>query len=261
MNRNKFPRNQNGTTLLELIFGMLIASIIIYCVFKAWNYFDMQTRREKYKAELQRDMITVTNIIERDIRMAGCGLPGNGVYVNIAASANDEIELYTNEDGRSTGLAQDAQPVHTTIYVNDASIFTAGSAVCLAGTDTIYRTIQHVGINPTGDDTLVLTERINTAMPLWAASSAAYPARKTKYEICAAGTGFSLKRSRNGNGMNLGGKLDSMEVKPKDKVGNILAGNGKGASVITVVMGGYVGSGGNRVFLAESTEVNIRNNF
>lgn len=260
MKRNYFFRNRNGTSLLELVFGILITSILVIGVFRAWRYFDSTTTREKYKAELQRDVITVTNIIERDIRMAGYGLPGNGIYVNLDASDNDKITFYTNENNSSTGLAQDAQPAHTKIYVNDASFFSVGGTVCLAGTDTIYRTIQHVGINASGDDTLILTASINTAQPLWAASSNAYPAMSISYEISGSAP-FSLRRSRNGADLNIGGKLDSIEVKPKDISGNVLAGNGTNASVITIVMGGYVGKDGNRVFLAESTEVNIRNNY
>lgn len=253
-------QNKDGTTLLELIFGILISTIIIFGVYRAWRYFDVSTNREKYKAELQQDIISVANIIERDIRMAGCGLPGNGVAVDLNPTANDKIELYTNESGASTVLTQIAQPVHTEIKVKDASIFTVGGAVLITSSDTtIYRTIQHTGLCSTCDDTIVVTEQLNTTQPFLAGLSSAYPARKIKYEISTAGTGVSLIRTRNGASMRLGSKLDSIEVKPKDDNNNILTGSGKNASVITIVMGGYVGSGSSQVFLAESTDVNIRN--
>jgi Tfp pilus assembly protein PilE len=258
-----FPtfRSIRGTTLVELIVGMLITSCIVYAVYKAWHYFDVQTNREKYKAELQRDMITVANFIERDIRMAGYGLPGNGIHFIPGTASSDQLALYNNEAGTSTALAQDAQPVDSIVYVNDGSIFTAGASVCLSGTtDTIYRNIAIIGIDPSGDDSLILTERLNTVDPLWA-SSVAYPALRVRYELCVADTVFTFKRFNNGMGVAIGGKLDSLEVKPKDDDGNIIGGSGKGASVITIVMGGYVGRGNNRVFMAESTEVNIRNSY
>ena len=259
MNRSFRIADKRGTTLLELIIGMIITSIIVWSVYKVWHGFDLRTTREKYKTELQRDIIAVTNLIERDIRRAGFGLPGNGIYVNLDDDANDEITFYNNDNATSTILAQHAQPVHTTIYVNDASIFTAGAAVCLAGTDTIYRTIQHAGVSATSDDTLMLIARINTAQPLWAGSTTAYPAMSIGYEI--SNDPVALTRTRDGAGMSFGKKLDSIKVEPKDDNGNILAGTGKEASVISIITGGYVGKGGNRVFLAESTEVNIRNNF
>ncbi|MBN1306809.1 MAG: hypothetical protein JXA18_02755, partial [Chitinispirillaceae bacterium] len=104
--------NPFGATLLELMMALFIGWLVIAGTYRAYRYFTVSSTREKQKAELQRDIITVSNIIERDIRMAGCGLPGNGVSTHLVDEENGHLSCYTNEQRVETALTDIAQPAH-----------------------------------------------------------------------------------------------------------------------------------------------------
>ncbi len=249
-----------GTTLVELIMVLTVSSIITMTGYKAYNFFNRSTAREKQKAELQQDIITVSSIIEKDIRMAGCGLPGNGVDAVLSDTSSDQLSLFINENRRETALADTANPQDRAVIIGDATDFRAGGWVCLSssGTDTLYREIKRIGEANPGADTLELFQTVGSANPLYGGTKV-FPASKITYTV-ASDSVFELKRLRNGKTLSLGRKLDSLHIVGKTFDGTPIAGGSlSDAQVMMIVLGGYVGTGQNRVFLADSTEINLRN--
>jgi|GEM_PF-1825110 len=253
--------NEAGTTLLELVMGLVITSILVTGIYQVYRNVTTSASREKEKAELQRDIISVSNIIERDVRMAGCALPGNGLSAHCYNNASDSFSLYLSETGLHTSLTTPAQPAHANLLIDDATGFSENGGVCIAapGVDTIYRQISHVGLYAASPDTLFLNEALNTALPFDVASTRVYPADRIDYRFSVTAGVKKFERRRNGQGPGIGPKLDSLDIVLKNSAGNPVGGSIENASVITVVIGGYVGSGSNRVFIADSTEVNFRN--
>lgn len=253
--------HEAGTTLIELVVGLVITSILVTGIYQVFRNVTASASRERQKAELQRDIISVSNIIERDVRMAGCALPGNGLIAHCSDTASDRFSLYLSESGLRTSLFAQAEPSHTTLLIDDATGFTENGGVCLAafGIDTIYKEINHLGIDAAGPDTLILNESLNTAQPFGVASTRVYPADRIDYRFSVTAGVKKFERRKNGQNLNIGPKLDSLNIMLKNSAGNPVGGSIKNASVITVVIGGYVGSGAKRVFIADSTEVNFRN--
>ncbi|MBN1575678.1 MAG: hypothetical protein JW913_03950 [Chitinispirillaceae bacterium] len=258
MHTTKSIGNTAGTSLIELVIALFITSIVTIGAYQAYQFFTISSTREKQKAELQRDIITVSNIIERDIRMAGCGLPGNGVSTHLVDEENDHLSCYSNEQRLETTLTTTADPAHTKIIVADAAGFVVNGYVCLADPpDTCYRRITRIGIYAGGEDTLVLSRAIYYG-PFDYTTTHVYPATKFSYKLTGSPTP-SIQRLKNNAPLPLGGKLDSIIVILKNAAGNPVGASVGDAAVVMVVVGGHIGNGGNRVFLADSTEVNIRN--
>ncbi|MBN1760766.1 MAG: hypothetical protein JW863_20725 [Chitinispirillaceae bacterium] len=247
----------SGTTLLELIIGLLITSILVAGAFQAYRYTMDSANREKKKAELQGDIITFSNIIEKDIRMAGCGMPGNGLYADYSVP---ELMIFTNENGDETTLSRVVQPIHAEAIVEDGSAFVVRGGICIAadGVDTIYRKVTGIGMYDLGPDTVYFSPAANTST-LMPAGSKVYPAMCFRYTVSGTLPDRKILRSRNSQTVPIGGIIDSIRVTLKDEDGSPTGGATKNAAMMTVVMGGFIGKGGNRVFLADSTEVNLRN--
>jgi type II secretory pathway pseudopilin PulG len=246
----------SGTTLLELVIALFISSVLIAGAFKAYQYTMASAGREKEKSELQSDLITFSNIIEKDIRMAGCGLPGNGLKADLSVPS---LTIFTNEAGHETTLDSIVQPAHSRAFVADASGFTTRGGICLAadGIDTIYRSVSRVGINSMGSDTVYFDESANTSYPFPVTDTHVYPTMCLRYTV--SGAPPKVYRSRNSQVVPIGGGIDSVYVTARDNSGASVGASVKNAAVLTVVMAGFIGSGGNRVFIADSTEVNLRN--
>jgi hypothetical protein len=247
--------NSRGTSLVELATALFITSVIVLGVYKLYRFVDVSTTREKQKAELQRDIITVNNIIEHDIRMAGWGLPGNGVNNNVVDTANDDLSCFSNEQQRETRLYQQANPADMQVVVDDANDFYTDAYICLD--TTCYRRITRIGMNSgSGPDTISLSRSVYNAT--YPAGKTVYPATRFAYRVGNNPTP-RLQRVRNNVTVDIGGKLDSILVTLKDSAGNPVGASVEDAALVSVVIGGHIGKDGNRVFLAESTEINIRN--
>ena len=247
-------------SLVEVIIAVVITSILVAGAYKLYQYTMTSANRERDKAQLQGSIITLTNIIEKDIRMAGCGLPGNGLQVNLHDNASDSLRLFTNESGRETKLTMALDPTLTRAIVDDATGFAIEGGICFAapGVDTVYRNIIRVGIQGAGNDTVDFDAATNTTLS-FPVNAPVYPAVCIRYTVSGTGSARVISRARNNAVSPLGTDLDSINLVPKDALGTPVVGVFKNVAVMTVVVGGHVGRGGNRVFIADSTEVNIRN--
>lgn len=263
MKKSRTLRNSSGTSLLELIVALFITSMVVYATYQAYQYLTTSGQREKKKAELQQDIITLSNLVERDIRMAGIGLPGNGLAT--ASSENViSFSVFTNENGTATVLTEAGGQNDFNIVIDDVTGFEVGGWVCIAGdnVDTIYREIGNIiNDDPSDPDTLVLTCRlISGPFNPNPDSTVVYPAIRLHYEATLTPE-FTLSRSRNDLSLPIGSTIDTVALTTyrRDGDGNLVGSAVERASVVTVAFGGFIGEGDKRVVLADSTEVNIRN--
>jgi type II secretory pathway component PulJ len=61
-----------GTSLIELSIAVFIGSIIITSAYRSHEYLSRSAERENKKAMIQRDLITATEKMSREIRMLDC---------------------------------------------------------------------------------------------------------------------------------------------------------------------------------------------
>lgn len=259
MHFSKLLNNRLGTSLVELAVGMFIGAIVVSSAYKMYQYVTVSANRENAKARLQHDITTMSNFMERDIRMAGLGLPGNGINATLQDTASDDLRIFQNELREETTLTDTAQPADRKILVVTAMHAITGGWICLAGPDTIYREIERIGKKTGGPDTIHLIASVVSG-PFYPTATRVLPAQRIEYHVKTSPK-TQLSRSWGGADVALGQHLDSLNIIPKDKLGTPIAGPASGATYLTVVFGGYIGKNTNRIFMAESTDVNIRNGF
>lgn len=252
--------NSKGTSLLELTVAMLIGSLVISAAYKSHDYLSKSAARESKKAEIQRDIVTIIEKFEHDIRMAGIGLPGNGIEAELSDTASDKLFIYMNSGKTGASLTTAATYCNTKLIVTNAEGATVNGYVCLAanGVDTIYRAITGIGINPSGVDTIYLNSQIASG-PYPIASSTVNYCTRIAFKIEKIENKKRLVTVRNQVSVPLGTNIDTLALIPKRYSGTVVGTDLTSAGVMSVFTGGYVGTGSNRRLISESTEVNIRN--
>lgn len=248
--------NKTGLSLVELCVAMLISSFLISAAYKVQVNFSKTASRENDKAKLQRDLMNACNILEKDIRMAGLGLPGNGVQLEKSGTANDKLILHVNKKQLRAKVVNKIESSDTKILIEHTGSIDWGNWVCVENGSIVYREVSRVGISVSGaPDTLYLGSTFN-AGPFAPTVTTVYRTDKIVYNMDAEDK--KLMRSINKITTPISSEIDSLAIILKDKNGMPLSTAGE-AKVITVVMGGFIGNGSNKRFIHESTEVNIRN--
>jgi hypothetical protein len=211
---------------------------------------------EAAKSVIQREMITVNDILTKDVRMAGLNLPGNGIRITINANSNDLMEIYTNDSGYETMLSAVPGYSDSIMRVQNGTGMHSEHWICLniPSTDTVYRQIKRVGMNASGADTIFLYERLNLTL---SSLTKLYPSKRVKYYINPSPRG--LVRSTNGIAVPLGSTIDTLEFIPKSLAGTVLGNMGKSAAVLSIFIGGRLKSGNSFSVISDSVEVNLRN--
>jgi len=255
-------KSNRGTTLIELSVAMLVSSIVVAGAYQAYEYVTRSTQRENDKALLQRDIITIMELVGKDIRSAGIGLPGNGIQVTLSESESDMLYIYQNETKTATTLKNSLNYDATSILVTDCSGAKAGGSVCVAGVglDTVYCPISRVGndVSAGGVDTVYLTG-VAGAGVFQVASTTVYFCHKKVYKINKTGSSASFVLQHDALESPLGERIDSLNITPKDEDGVVLTSDYNLTRSIDIFVGGYVGSGANRQLMSEQTMVSIRN--
>lgn len=239
-----------------MVVAMSLSTVIISAAYKAHISFSKAASRENDKAVLQRDIMSACDMIEKDIRMAGLGLPGNGVDLPLSDTISDELTIFVNKGQLRTNLYSNALYTDTKILVNRPGTASWGRWVCLESVSIVFKEIARVGLSLSGNpDTIYLATPLN-AWP-YPQNSFVYSADRISYFLKTKAEKVLCRRF-NGRDSEISTVIDSFSIVPKDNKGVSLS-SGAEAKVLGVVIGGYIGQGNNLVFLAESTEVNIRN--
>ncbi len=249
-----------GTTLLELSIAMLVGSLVISAAYKSHEYLTRSTEREKVKALIQRDIISVNEQMSRDIRMSGLGLPGNGVRVDLSDTSSDELQIFANETKGSAKLSVNLGFNDTKIFVDTLAGANDKGWVCIAGQeiDTIYCQMIGTGYNPMGPDTVYLNGIVG-AGTFQPSTTQLYYCTRTLFKINKSESSRSFVVKKNETAVELGGYIDTFNIILKSISGTVLASDFKNAAVLTILTGGYVGNGSNLNLISETTDINIRN--
>ncbi|MCX7726378.1 MAG: hypothetical protein N2053_05970, partial [Chitinispirillaceae bacterium] len=213
-------KKNSGTSLLELMIALLITAIIINSAYQLYRYTTKSASREKEKAELQNEIINACNIMEKDIRMAGCSIPGNGI--NATSAPNETLFIFTNRERFKTKLASIAQPGHDRIVVVSDSGFLCGKWIFIPfGSSFVKRQIVAVKTNPAGNDTIVLDLTIGVG-PI-SVGTDVFPADRIIYTIYKTSSGSKLLKIKNNQTFTIGKKIDSLRIVPRNMKGNIVS--------------------------------------
>jgi Tfp pilus assembly protein PilE len=135
-------RQQGGFTLVELMVGMVLTTLLIGFVFTIFVQTSSAFRAQSQISDLQQALVAAETVIGREVRQAGLGMP-DGVRVAFDADVHQAIEIVNASDGpdelrvlaadpavqaRVTALALGADQ----ITVDDASVLEVGQVLVLS---------------------------------------------------------------------------------------------------------------------------------
>ena len=256
-NRRREP-SPAGLTILELMTALFICSLLFIFLITAYGSFLKISNFQKSSTDLENQFMLITQVIEKDVRLAGFNLPGNGLYVKNAGAPDFYFVALSNEAGARTTLASDAQNGDPNVKVTTASATAANQWVSLRQGSTIalYQ-ICRVGLC-TGSDTIVLAD--STCHRVWSKDSTqVYFAKGARYGIETRSGKRCLVRTSLTASSQIGSSIDTLLASPKDISGADLGANYSQAKILGITLGGKVGPAGKVIRVMKSFDVELRN--
>ncbi len=244
-------RNQGGVTIVELVVTLLIASLVIIGVYEIQQDVSVKADRESNKALLQKDITTAAQLIEKDIRSAGFGVPGNGIALTNDSSGNSQLQILVNFDNAKARLTSAIAAASTKVPVVKPSGVVAGMWVCVPSGSS-YNFVKVIEKKTGTADTLVLQNSAGAALP---SGTVLGCARGMKYYTANG----SLFKENNSSISPVCGNITKLQFAAIDSSGAVLAGPVTSAVSIRVTLGGSVGKGKAIYSTEETTQVYIRN--
>ncbi len=251
--------NQNGRTLIDLIMGITVGAIIVTGAFQMHKAFIKGNQAVKNESVLQEHLARANQVLEKDIRMAGFNVPGNGLVVDQFVTDAHVLRLLINEENYTTNLSIAAGPTDVKLFVADAGDAAVSMWVALIKMDTIaYYEIAHVGINPSGSDTIIVFSALTKH---WAVGNTdIYIATCYKYSLEMSGSVKSLVRRTHNDSYTISEEIDGITVTAKEADGTPVTVNFLDARSVSVQLDSQVEDvNNNEKTVTNTVEAAIRN--
>ncbi len=252
-------RNQSGISITEVLMTVAIGSIITLGAFKLYSGYISGNASAKSNVEQQEHFIRTGRFMEKDIRMAGLNLPGNGLKLDLTSENNHMIHVFHNKENRQTTLTFDATEGNDYVIVDDFQGALANEWICLSNeTNVEYYKIAGVVDNEPGLDRINISgSQLGEA---WA------PSNTTVFIAC--GIGYAVETDQNGkslvrrtydNEYHISSQIEKMTITPKDESGQVIPSQYELTRIVNVqlISNVEVISGGNMA--TSSFNVHIRN--
>ena len=258
VNQIRAGKNSSGITLLELMVALFICSLLFVLLFAVYGSFVKVSNFQKSSLDLETQFMHAVRVIEKDVRLAGFGIPGNGLYPINGGAQNFRLVVLSNEDNKKTALFEDAHNGDSDIKVQNADGIAANQwAYMVQQTDVAYYAIDRVGLH-SGSDTVFLKDSLIHIT--WNKSSTqVYFAKGIRYGVELKDGKKNLIRASLMNSIPVGSSIDSFIVCPKDKAGADLGGDYAPAKILGITIGGHVGAAGKTFAATKSFDVDLKN--
>jgi hypothetical protein len=258
VNRIHGGNNRPGMTLVEAMIALVICSLLFILLLSVYGSFVKMSRFQSSAADLENQFMLTSRVMEKDVRLAGFGIPGNGLYLQNVGTQNFSLVVLSDENDAKATLIADAQIGDSRIIVNTVTGTSANQWVCLVqGPSIAFDKISRIGSHA-GSDTLLLGD--STVHALWEKNSTqVYFAQGVQYAIEIKNGKNCLVRTSFMNASPIGEAIDTFFVVPKDKAGADLGADYPHAKALGITLGGRVGAAGKFVSVTKSFDVDIRN--
>jgi hypothetical protein len=225
---------------MEAVVALAICTLLFMLLLAVFGSFQKMSNFQQSGAELESQLLLGSQIIEKDLRHAGFGIPGNGLFLRNYGARDFSLAVLSNEENAQTTLSRDA-----------------GSGVCLCRDSTVrYYPIGRVG-RCNGADTVVLEDAALTDS--WGQDpSRVYFAKGIEYGVKPANGKNVLVRTAPATSIVLGAAIDSFAVRQKIPAAGV-TGDFSRTRTLRVTIGGRVGPAGKRVAVTRTFDVEIRN--
>ncbi len=260
LSRYKIPRCGAGFTIVETLVAVVISSILFMAVLFVYNAYARMTHIQESQAQLQQQFMQVRRLIEKDIRMSGFNLPGNGLFPVNYGSSDFRLVFLRNDNQNTTVLANNAAVGDTAIIVKDIHGATSKQWVCLErGAAVVYYQIAGISVHSgLSYDTVKLKD--STLSVSWdTASTKVHFAKGVYYFPTNINAVRSMVRHTSDGNQAIGPSIDSICYEPKDGSG-VLTGNVfPQAQILQITLGGYLKFSASKSRMFKTFDALIRN--
>lgn len=179
-------KNEKGVTIVELMVTIVISSILAIGMVRLFADFGRNNVSIQRDIVLQERVQRLNQFLERDLRVAGLNLPGNGLLIDSSSGpACITIKIFTNDANRQTVLTEEINLVDDTIVkVPSACGAVAKDFVCMydsVGTPR-YCYIKEVRPGAGGTEEVVITDQ-NFSKTFQTANTRVYFAKCIEYNL------------------------------------------------------------------------------
>lgn len=123
-------RSDMGFTMVELLVSMVIGLVLIAAIYGTYNFQNRVSVQEDREMEAGQNARNAIDILSRDIRMAGMGVPS--AVEKITAATELSLTFLFNMDSITTQLTSQAASGSSTLTVVSSSGFKAGQTVYIS---------------------------------------------------------------------------------------------------------------------------------
>jgi Tfp pilus assembly protein PilE len=251
-------KGRSGATIMETVMAVSVSTILFLFVMMGYSSFVKMAGMQKQDTLVQNELMDAYRFLEKDIRMSGFNVPGNGIYPTITAGANDELELLYNEKETTTKLRVAAQPGDSILVVDDYKGVHPDQWICLRQNSAIgYYQIKSINVgSDTIPDTLRLKKAVSTSWDN--AQTNVYFAKSARWSIGSASGLNSLERETLTNKYGFS-TIDSIKISVQDSSGNPVAAPFTQGTSLGIRLVGHNGQVAKNSFFSKSFFVKLRN--
>lgn len=163
MNASSFKqrwKNPQGFSTIELMVAMIIGSIIIYGLYRTYIFQDQVMGREGGKIDAVQNARNTVDILTRDLRIVGSGVP-DSVSDKITAANYQSITYLANFWNTSTKLSSRAVAGDTSIAVEDSTGFYSGQQIYICSDENASSAIT-LNADPPNGTTIALPSALGS---------------------------------------------------------------------------------------------------
>ncbi len=171
--------DQGGFTMLEMLVTMSIVVLVLLCIYQVYEVSQATVSRGEVKTDIQQNARFALGVMERELRMAGYGVPSPACPATLPVILDARRRSITfRADLRNvlTALTSAANTGTNTLTVNASTGIAANDVIYLTdGTTCATHTIQSVA-----GGTLTLTANLTSS---YASGSRVYRTKDIAYTI------------------------------------------------------------------------------
>ncbi|MBD3420247.1 MAG: hypothetical protein GF398_09045 [Chitinivibrionales bacterium] len=249
--------NLRGITVIELLVAIVIAAVVTSGALYAYRNFTQQQHKQKARAELETQLQRIRLFVEKDLRMAGYGLSGNGLLLSKETGSPDMLTILSNQSATETQVNSGLSENRLSFDLWQAEGIEAGTWMQIDGSEILYRRIESITFIEDEGYRVVLNEAIPENVAIIAGDQVKFY-DGVKYWVNAESA--VMYRQDNTLTQTFEG-IENFGVVPWDASGTDVSGEVGKARTVDVSFSGDIAWKDQSFELSEDISVNLRNYF
>jgi prepilin-type N-terminal cleavage/methylation domain-containing protein len=248
-----------GITLIELLVTISLSSILFLALMGTFEGVVHGTDIQTMQSDMQEQFMSAYRLLEKDIRMSGYNLPGNGLVPLLNSNGKTSLVMLRNDADKSARLSVAANAGDSKLLVDNGMGVMINQWVCLAKDSSFsYYQVGRVSLHSgEGFDTVELAD--STISTTWAQNTKVYFANEVKYSIDSLNGKWCLVRHSIINDCIVGPSIDSVSFTPQDSMSADVGNDFSKAHYVGITLASHFKRATQNPLTVNSFDVKLRN--